>query len=203
MSTKEAKEPLLSIQSFHQCSSLISIKLNSTNFLIWRSQIIPLVKSLGLYHHLTDDTKPSLETEDDKGNKTPNLLYELWTTNDGLLVSWLLGTMNEDIISSIFGSEIAYDLWTSLEQQPLPMTVEKEGHLKRMLMTIKKGSRSLEEYLKDFKYDYSHKSEELPQALAALAVNDDIDSSFYVDSGATSHMTNDAGSRSENHSKGT
>ena len=74
--------------------------------------------------------------------------------NDGLLTFWLLGIMNEDIISSIFGLETAYEVWILLEQQLLPMTIEKEGHLKNMLMTIKKGSRSLEDYLKDFKSIY-------------------------------------------------
>ena len=33
----------------------------------------------------------------------------------------------------------------------LPITVEKERNLKNILMVIKKGSRSLEEYLRDFK----------------------------------------------------
>ena len=71
---------------------------------------MPLVKSLGLYHHLTYDTKPSQETEDDKGNEIPNPLYKPWTTNDDLLISWLLGTMKEDVMSSIFGSEMAFEV---------------------------------------------------------------------------------------------
>ncbi|TXG66240.1 hypothetical protein EZV62_007515 [Acer yangbiense] len=41
-------------------------------------------------------------------------------------------------------------------------------------------------------FDYSYQSEELPQALAAMALNEN-DLSFYVDVGATSHMFNDPG----------
>ena len=137
------KEPQFIIQGFHQCSSLIFVKLNTTNFLPWHSQIIPLVQSLGLYHHLTTNAKPAEEIEDDKGSISPNPLYESWTTNNGLLISWLLGTIKEDTMSSIFGSEMAYQVWTSLEQQLFPIIVEKEGHLKNILMTIKKGSQSL------------------------------------------------------------
>ena len=44
-----------------------------------------------------------------------------------------------------------------------------------------------------YRFDYSYQSEEFPQALAALSFNDTNDHSFYVDSGATSHMTNDPG----------
>ncbi|KAL6338220.1 hypothetical protein AAG906_018477 [Vitis piasezkii] len=38
----------LTLQSFHQCSSLVSIKLTSTNFLLWKSQVLPLIRSLGI-----------------------------------------------------------------------------------------------------------------------------------------------------------
>ena len=44
-----------------------------------------------------------------------------------------------------------------------------------------------------YRYDYFYKSEELLEALAALTINEGNDSSFYVDFGATSHMTNDPG----------
>ncbi|RVX03656.1 hypothetical protein CK203_022946 [Vitis vinifera] len=41
-------------------------------------------------------------------------------------------------------------------------------------------------------FDYSYQSEEIPQALAAMALNEEEkDPNFYVDSGATTHITND------------
>lgn len=72
----QIEEPILSIQSFHQCSSLTSIKLSTSNFLLWCSQITPLVRSLGLYHHLSGGEKPAEEIEDDKGKKSPNPSYQ-------------------------------------------------------------------------------------------------------------------------------
>ncbi|KAI3463824.1 hypothetical protein Pfo_020487 [Paulownia fortunei] len=89
----------------------------------------------------------------ENGEKIWNSQYQTWLTNDGLLTSWLLGTMTEDILSIVFGEvETAFDLWTSLEQQLLPVTIEKEGNLKNLLMVIRKGSCSLEKYLKEFKF---------------------------------------------------
>ncbi|RVX04588.1 hypothetical protein CK203_023474 [Vitis vinifera] len=52
-------ENVLSIQAFHQCSSLVSIKLNMSNLLLWRSQVLPLVRSLGLIHHLSENRHAS------------------------------------------------------------------------------------------------------------------------------------------------
>ncbi|KAL5790385.1 hypothetical protein ACOSQ2_005273 [Xanthoceras sorbifolium] len=145
------EEPKLSIQSFHQCSSLVSIKLSTTNFLMWRSQIILLVQSLGVYHHLTVNEKPAAEIENE-GKKVKNDHLQIWRTNDGLLTSWLLGTMKEDVLSLVMGETgTTFTVWVALEQHLLPITIEKESNLKRLLMGIKKGSRSIDEYFKDFK----------------------------------------------------
>ena len=44
-----------------------------------------------------------------------------------------------------------------------------------------------------YRYDHSYQAEQLSEALAAFTTNDNKDPIFYVDSGATSHMTNDIG----------
>ena len=42
-------------------------------------------------------------------------------------------------------------------------------------------------------YNHAYQDEEIPQALAALSISDPNDPEWIPDSGATSHMTNDAG----------
>nr|GMD97742.1 Retrovirus-related Pol polyprotein from transposon RE1 [Ipomoea batatas] len=113
-----------------------------------RSQILHLARSLGVLHHLEkNDDKPERLLKDGVVNPA----YTLWLTNDGLLISWLLGTIKEEAQPSIAEDATAYDVWSSLEEQLLPITIEKEGLLKNMLMTIKKGSQSLDDYTKEFK----------------------------------------------------
>lgn len=133
------KEPTLNIQAFHQCSSLISVRLNSTNFLLWRSQILPLIRSLGLSHHQKD------------GEIVENPELISWESNDSLLTSWLLGLMTEEVLSSNIGMETAFHLWTSLEDQLLPVTKEKEVYLRDRMLTLKKNNLTLEEYTQKFK----------------------------------------------------
>lgn len=43
------------------------------------------------------------------------------------------------------------------------------------------------------RFDHSYQTEEIPKALAAMAINEEMDPAFYVDSGATSHTVNDIG----------
>ncbi|KAH9648572.1 retrovirus-related pol polyprotein from transposon RE1 [Citrus sinensis] len=146
------KEPSLNIQSFHQCSSLVSIKLDNTNFLLWRSQVLPLVRSLGILHHITDAERPAKEILLSDGEKAGNEDFTMWINNDGLLTSWLLSLMTEEVMSGIVGVENAQQIWSSLEDQLLPMTKEKEVHLMDRLATLKKGSLSVEEYVRKYKH---------------------------------------------------
>lgn len=150
-SSSSQSQPKLSIQSFHQCSSLISIKLTSNNYLIWKSQVLPLVRSLGLEHHvITDASFPSIVNTDD-GKKVPNPEFLQWQNNDGLLMTWLRGMMSEEVLSMVTGGLTAREVWLAIEEQMLPATKEQESWLKDSFYSLKKGSLKLEDLIKKFK----------------------------------------------------
>ena len=95
------------------------------------------------------EKKPIKEIKDDEGNNNPNPQYQLWINNDKFLISWLLGTTKEDVLSIIFSVKTTYEVWTSLKKQLLPIIVKK--NIKNMLTTFKKRPQFLEEYLRDCK----------------------------------------------------
>ncbi|KAL9432747.1 hypothetical protein AB3S75_027714 [Citrus x aurantiifolia] len=170
------KEPSLNIQSFHQCSSLVSIQLSPSNFLLWRSQVLPLARSLGVLHHLTEKEKSTAEVVDESGDKVPNPKLDAWINNDSLLTSRLLGNMTEEVLGMVVGAESAYEVWSSLEEQLLPMTREKVVHLTDQLQTLKKGSLTMDEYLRKFKT--------ICDSLAAVNKPlDDVDKVFQLERG--------------------
>ena len=144
-------ENVLSIQVFHQCSSLVSIKLNMSNLLLWYSQVLPLVRSLGLVHHLSENRHASEETMGTETKKTHDQSIETWSHNDGLLTSWILGLMTEEVMLLLDGTETTFDVWNSLEEKLLPMTKEKDVKLTNRIRGPKKGTRSLNEYIREFK----------------------------------------------------
>ena len=88
---------------------------------------------------------------DTKTKETHDQSIETWSHNDGLLAFWLLRLMTEKVILLLDGIEIAYDVWNSLEEKFLLMTKEKEVQLTNRLRGLKKGKRSLDEYLREFK----------------------------------------------------
>lgn len=63
-----------------------------------------------------------------------------------MLLSWLLSSINVEILSIVVISKTSQELWTSLEQQFGFETVAKKVHLTMMLNNLKKGSITVIDY---------------------------------------------------------
>ncbi|KAI3933211.1 hypothetical protein MKW92_018816, partial [Papaver armeniacum] len=73
-------------------------KLNSTNFVLWKSQIVPLLKSFDLYKYVDGYTPAPPEFVRDPTTQTPidNPDYLQWNHQDKLLLSWLISCLSDD-----------------------------------------------------------------------------------------------------------
>ncbi|KAH9726123.1 Disease resistance-like protein DSC1 [Citrus sinensis] len=98
------------------------IKLDRSNYTIWKSQILSSVRANGL-EDLLDGSKTSpdqflqSETESISGDAELNPAYTTWKRKDQLLLSWLMSSISIEILSLVVNSETSLELWTSLEQQ--------------------------------------------------------------------------------------
>lgn len=59
-------ELVLSIQTFYQCASLISFKLILNNYLLWQSQVLSLIHSLGIQYYLKEAEIPFKVVKENK-----------------------------------------------------------------------------------------------------------------------------------------
>ncbi|KAL8465109.1 hypothetical protein ACS0TY_034563 [Phlomoides rotata] len=95
---------------------ILTIKLNSSNYLLWCSQLLPLLTKQGLID-LFDGTRPEPPTEimgvDGKLGLNPT--YTKWHTDDQRLISLLFSFLIEEMMSSIVGCTITRATWLSLE----------------------------------------------------------------------------------------
>ena len=62
----------------------MSIKLNATNYLVWRSQILPLIESLKVFTNLCKEP-PTENCISEKGEVAQNSKFKLWKEQDVLL----------------------------------------------------------------------------------------------------------------------
>uniref|UniRef100_A0A2N9I3R3 Reverse transcriptase Ty1/copia-type domain-containing protein n=1 Tax=Fagus sylvatica TaxID=28930 RepID=A0A2N9I3R3_FAGSY len=140
----------LSAANLHNLITIVSVKLKASNYLIWRMQILPLIQSLQLMNHLTDEAPDSMILKE-SGELNPNPKIQEWSNTDLLLRSWITGTLSEEALGHVVGMTTAREVWTSLEVAYLQATKEREIQLKRQLQMPKKEGTSLGEYLMQFK----------------------------------------------------
>ena len=59
---------------------------------------------MGIEHHLTEEKKHDDEAanKEESSKDDPNRVF--WITNNGLLISWLLGIISKDVLNMIDGT---------------------------------------------------------------------------------------------------
>ena len=76
-----------------------SIRLNRSNYNIWRSQILPTVRAYDLENYLLCTVTPPVKFVNDQS--TVNPAYSQWLRLDQFLLSWLLSSISESMLGHI------------------------------------------------------------------------------------------------------
>jgi hypothetical protein len=129
-------------------SPLISIKLDGTNYLQWTSQFLPILQSYELLG-IVDGPElcPSKHTIVAKNTQSLNLAFVLWTKKDQLVLSWLIATLNSNVLSTVYGLNTSRQVWTSLAARYASQSKSRITHLKRQLQTMRQDSSSCTDHL--------------------------------------------------------
>ncbi|RWR84275.1 Retrovirus-related Pol polyprotein from transposon TNT 1-94 [Cinnamomum micranthum f. kanehirae] len=133
-------------------ANLIPIKLDSTNFLLWKSLFCPILRSHQLEHFIDGSQPiPSREIISADGKTTPNHAFFVWFERDQTLLSWINATLSASALPYIVGKETAKDAWESLEHRYGSLSRSHVIELKKRLQHVKKGSSTMQEYLHQIK----------------------------------------------------
>ncbi|KAF8395628.1 hypothetical protein HHK36_019578 [Tetracentron sinense] len=162
------------------------IKLTQSNYLLWRTQMLGLIKSQDLTSFINGEAPTPSETitapdsSPSSGQKViTNPDFIAWRRADRLLRRWITGTLNEDSLSLVVGLETSMDVWTTLHDSYAQDLQEREFHLEQKLQLTRKV-------------------EDIPQALAAMTISDNQDTAWFPDIGASTHMTGNSVSQFTN-----
>ena len=91
----------------------LTLKLDRSNFLSWKSQVIPTVIGHDLDDLLFRDSSPPSTLL----NGAPNPLFLQWRRNDQLLLSWLRSSMTEAVLATVASYPPSHSVWRALEQK--------------------------------------------------------------------------------------
>ncbi|PWA41128.1 zinc finger, CCHC-type [Artemisia annua] len=131
--------------------NMLSINLSSTNYLSWKSQILPVLSCQGLLGHVDDTSSlpPAEITQGDKSITNPD--YIKWFANDQKAVMILNASLTEEAIAEVFGLQDSPSMWLALENAFCNMSIERVHLLRDQLRQSTKGSDTVSNYGRKFK----------------------------------------------------
>ena len=131
---------------------MVTIKLSSTNYLLWRNQLLPLLQCQNLLSHVDGSVAaPPTTIASDSSSSQPNPKYVEWQLQDQRLLSLLFSSLTEEAMAEVLGLTTARDVWLALENSFSHISKTRELRIKDDLQLIKRGTRSVTEYSRSFK----------------------------------------------------
>lgn len=155
--TPSSSEPhiLSSLQNRSLPTQYNAIKLDRTNYLLWETMIMPIIRGHKLDGYVlgTKLCPPEFMPRTTPGStvKIPNPEYEEWLSNDQLLLGWLYSTMSSDIASQLMRKSTSKELWDAVKELSGAHTRARVFYYKAELQKIRKGGMKMEEYLTTMK----------------------------------------------------
>lgn len=110
ISSNSAASALPSLPLPNQFSHSLNLKLDSSNFLLWRQQVLAVIRGHGLMKFFTVSNKFAEEDEPEGAD------LQLWRQQDQLLVWWFLSSISQEILSQLVDCDSAYDIWQSVNK---------------------------------------------------------------------------------------
>lgn len=122
--------------SFNTMVHMVTIKLSATNYLLWKSQFIPLLDCQN-YLDFVDGSllKPIATLE---GSSIMSLKFLEWKAIDQCILSLLLSSLSKEAMAAAIGLPTSRDVWLALEHAFSHGFKTCEIRLKDKLQLIKK-----------------------------------------------------------------
>uniref|UniRef100_A0A2N9G688 Retrotransposon Copia-like N-terminal domain-containing protein n=1 Tax=Fagus sylvatica TaxID=28930 RepID=A0A2N9G688_FAGSY len=156
-------------------SNYVTIKLDHSNYLMWKFQITGILDAYSLLDHLEDPTPcPSkfLFSHSETETQEVNPLYTQWRARDKALFSLISSTLSPSAISLVIGQTSASGIWKILVNRYTSVSRSNIVNLKRELNNIKKNSDSVTDYL--------HKIKEARNKLVSVGIHIDDEEILHI-----------------------
>ncbi|KAD6118756.1 hypothetical protein E3N88_10027 [Mikania micrantha] len=129
-----------------------SLKLTSTNYLSWKTQIEAFLQGLDLYKFIDGSHLAPLPTKNADGTTTPHATYTAWYRQDRLLYGALVGSLSAPIVSLITNANSSFEAWKILSNT---YASPSRGHIKqlqhRLKHTTKTANQNITDYMQSIK----------------------------------------------------
>ncbi|KAK9148365.1 hypothetical protein Scep_007122 [Stephania cephalantha] len=133
--------------SFNQ---ICSVKLDGSNYIIWRSAILSLIRDYKFDGYLFGTKTCPPQFLDESGEVNPN--HDDWQSHDQILLGWLYGSLANTIAGQVTDfMSLANELWLAIEELCGANNKAQIQVHRTMLQTYREGSQSMVGYHKKMK----------------------------------------------------
>ncbi|KAJ9544175.1 hypothetical protein OSB04_023882 [Centaurea solstitialis] len=130
---------------------LITIRLSSSNYLLWKNQMTPLLSLQGLSEHV-DGSSPIPTTEIIvDGKNVPNPALPVWIEKDQRAIILLQALLTEEAFSEVVGLSTSRAIWLALESAYGNSSMERVQNLRDRLRHLSKGNDTVSDFGRKFK----------------------------------------------------
>jgi hypothetical protein len=141
--------PLLLLNNM---ANLMSTKLDSTNYMIWKLQISAILDAYSMIDHLDGSNPPPCPfLFTDAGTQSANPAFLLWKKRDKALLTLLYSTLSSPVIAMVVGLSTSLEVWNTLEERFTSTARANVLNLKMELQSIRKGNETITTYLQRVK----------------------------------------------------
>jgi hypothetical protein len=130
----------------------MSIKLDSTNYMIWKLQISAILDAYSMIEHL-DGTiaQPRQFLISEAGVQSVNSEFLAWKKRDKALLTLIYSTLSPPVLAMVVGKGTSQEVWETLEERFTCTARANVLNLKLELQAIRKGNESVSSYLQRIK----------------------------------------------------
>jgi hypothetical protein len=126
-------------------TTTISIKLDgSNNYLAWKMQFLNLLRGHDMIGFI-DGSEACPPRNLSTGSLNP--AYDVWQKKDVCLLGWILASISERLVSTIYGLTTSKQVWTTLQNRFSSQSRSRISHLKRQLQMLTQGGKTCSAYL--------------------------------------------------------
>ena len=110
----------------------IPIKLDSSNYIFWKAQILAIIRAFDLVPFLNKSSPLLKFFPNSEGEQAvANSKYLNWIQLDQLLLGWLFSTIDKEVLTQVIHCESSVEVWISLESLYSRQTMAKSFQLKQ------------------------------------------------------------------------
>uniref|UniRef100_A0A2N9GHZ2 Integrase catalytic domain-containing protein n=1 Tax=Fagus sylvatica TaxID=28930 RepID=A0A2N9GHZ2_FAGSY len=149
LNTNSIQSPLSLLNNM---SNLMSTKLDSTNYMIWKLQISALLDAYSVIEHLDGSIpQPMHFLTSDAGVQSVNPAFLAWKKKDKAILTLLYSTLTSPVLAMVIGLSTSQEVWNTLEERFTSTARANVLNLKLELQSIRKGNESMNSYLQRIK----------------------------------------------------